>query len=292
VAQFEADPNRVCYVNPDNPSEAVLKRGFHAKLLLALLPLLFLLIGVGGLIGTWRGRPALASRGHLGLAWPDRDALTGSKVQGQDALATAAGRAILKPSLSAKAKFVGMTIVALFWNGIISIFVVNVVNDFRHSDPSWLGMLFLLPFIAIGVGLIGGALYQFLALFNPRPTLELSSRIVPLGGAAQLNWGFSGHTSRIHEFTVTLRGIEEARYRRGTSTYTDKNTFHEMEIYRTSHPSEIASGQVGFVLPQDTMHSFEAENNKILWSLDIHGQIQGWPDVKESFKITVTPTVG
>ena len=47
----------------------------------------------------WRGRPALASRGHpvrqaqgrLGLALPSHEAPVGSELQGQDALATAAG---------------------------------------------------------------------------------------------------------------------------------------------------------------------------------------------------------
>jgi heparin/heparan-sulfate lyase len=39
---------------------------------------------------SWRGRPALASGGHLGLPAPDRDAPAASGVQGQDALATAA----------------------------------------------------------------------------------------------------------------------------------------------------------------------------------------------------------
>ena len=115
-----------------------------------------------------------------------------------------------------------MTVVALFWNGIVSIFVSSVIGGFRHGDPSWFGLLFLLPFVAIGLGLIAGAVYQFLAMFNPRPTLELSSSIIPLGGAAELSWSFSGQTSRIDEFTVTLRGVEEAKYRKGTSTYTDE----------------------------------------------------------------------
>jgi radical SAM superfamily enzyme YgiQ (UPF0313 family) len=37
---------------------------------------------------AWRGRPALASRGHLGLALPGPNASIRSEVQGQDALAT------------------------------------------------------------------------------------------------------------------------------------------------------------------------------------------------------------
>jgi len=30
-------------------------------------------------------------------------------------------------------------------------------------------------------------------------------------------------------------------------------------------------------MPQDTMHSFEAENNKILWHLEVHGVIKAGP---------------
>jgi hypothetical protein len=36
VAGYETAAQPVCYVNPRNPYEAVLKRGFHAKLLLAI----------------------------------------------------------------------------------------------------------------------------------------------------------------------------------------------------------------------------------------------------------------
>jgi hypothetical protein len=88
---------------------------------------------------------------------------------------------------------------------------------------------------------------------------------------------------------VTLRGVEEATYRRGTDTCTDKNTFYETELCKTTDATEIASGQVGVVLPEETMHSFEADNNKIIWTLDFQGDILHWPDVKESFRIAVVP---
>jgi hypothetical protein len=38
---------------------------------------------------AWRGRPALASRGHPGLAYPNDSSAVAPEVQGQDALATA-----------------------------------------------------------------------------------------------------------------------------------------------------------------------------------------------------------
>jgi hypothetical protein len=202
------------------------------------------------------------------------------------------GPVVLKPRHSPIVKFFGAIFIALFWNGIVSVFLVQVVGGFRRGDPSWGLTLFMTPFVIVGLGLLGLIVYQFLAMFNPRPTLELSSASIPLGGAAELGWRLSGRTRRVREFVVTLRGTEEATYRRGTDTRTDTNTFYEMELYKTSNAMEIAAGRVGVVLPQETMHSFEADNNKIVWNLDIRGDIRRWPDVKESFKITVVPAAG
>jgi hypothetical protein len=238
------------------------------------------------MIGTLRRKPAAdPATGLPRLAHPRR-----TKASPMSVLRPAgAGPVALKPTHSPWVRLIGAIFFAAFWNGIVSIFVWQVIDGFRHGRPSWFMTLFMIPFVVVGVGLLGMVLYQFLALFNPRPRLELSSSHIPLGGTAALNWSFLGRASRIRELSVMLRGVEEARYTRGTNTYTDRNTFYEMELFKTTSVGDMADGQVGFALPQGTMHSFDAENNKILWSLDLHGQIKYWPDVKESFKITVAP---
>jgi hypothetical protein len=275
VEQYRSAANPVCYVNPEDPSQVVLKRGFHAGLLIALIPLTFMLVGLGGTCAVVRSsrQPAADTTSVLRL--------------------TADGPVVLKPKLSPPTRLVGAILVALFWNGILSVFLAQVVGGFRSGHPDWFLALFLVPFEAVGIALLAFVTYQFLALFNPRPTLELSSATVPLGGAAELRWNMSGRVARIREFTVTLRGTEEVTYqektRNDTATATDRHTFFEMELRRTSHTDEITAGSVGFVMPPDTMHSFEAPNNKIVWSLDVQGAIARWPDVKESFKLSVTP---
>ncbi len=45
----------VCYVNPENPAEAVLDRDFSSDYLFGFVPLLFVVIGLGGIIFTLRG---------------------------------------------------------------------------------------------------------------------------------------------------------------------------------------------------------------------------------------------
>ena len=44
--------------------------------------------------------------------------------------------------------------------------------------------------------------------------------------------------------------------------------------------------------PADTMHSFAGENNKIVWSIKVEGEIPIWPDVNEEFEIKVLPAGG
>ncbi len=290
VEQYRSAAHPICYVNPHDPTQAVLQRGFHAGFLVALVPLVFLLVGVGGLVGVLRGNIAVTVGTATTKAGTARHATPGAKTLSFPGV-TGRDQTLLTPRFSAKTKFIGMIVVALFWNGIISIIIPGLIGGLAHGHPNWFGLLFLSPFAAIGIVLIGGAVYQFLAIFNPRPALELNPGTIPLGGTAELRWSFRGRTGRIDELTVTVRGVEEAKYSQGTSTCTDRNTFYEMELYRTAFPNEIVSGCVGFVLPQDTMHSFEAKNNKILWSLNLHGRIRRWPDVKESFQITVTPAV-
>lgn len=289
VAGYEAAANPVCYVNPQRPSEATLKRGWHPKLLLALFPLPFVLIGVVGAVQTLRGKKLLPTTEARSWIPQERAAprtdLSILRATDDD------GAVVLRPKYTARAKLVGAILIAAFWNGIVSLFLAEFVGSFRRGRPDWLQGLVMLPFVAIGLGLVALVVYQLLATFNPRPTLKLSSARIPLGGVAELQWSFSGRTNRIGQFTVTLRGIEQATYRRGTNTHTDRSTFYEMELYKTSDTSEIGSGQVGLIVPSDTMHSFEAENNQIVWNLDIHGDIRRWPDVKESFRITVMPAV-
>jgi hypothetical protein len=271
VKMYKSAADPVCYVNPDDPSEAVLKRGFDATLLLALLPLVFLLVGLGGIVGSLRKKKA-KKKDDLSVL---------RQAEG--------GPMVLRPRQSPAKKLIGLIIFAIVWNGGISVFLFHIIDGFRHGDPELFQAVFMVPFVLVGLLVIVLVVYQFLASFNPRPTLELSAATIPVGGSAELRWSFAGQTSRISEFTVTLRGIEQARYTRGTKTYTDRSTFYEMELYKTSSATEMRSGQVGFFLPQDTMHSFEASNNQILWNLDVHGDIKRWPDVRESFTIKVVP---
>ena len=88
--------------------------------------------------------------------------------------------------------FFATLFVCLFWNGIVSVFVSGAVESWRAGHPEWGLNIFMIPFVGIGLGLVGAVLYWFVALFDPRPHLIATPGAVALGGALQVQWNFTG----------------------------------------------------------------------------------------------------
>jgi hypothetical protein len=198
------------------------------------------------------------------------------------------GPVVLKPP-SALGKLFGMIFLAVFWNGIVSVFFWQMLKGWKTGSAPVGLTIFLIPFVLIGLAFIVGIGYFFLALFNPRPRLTLSRRRIPLGGSATLEWSFSGSASRIARVLVRVEGREECRYRRGTTTYTDKNVFATIPVFDAPGEAGARTGNASFTIPTASMHSFSAPDNKIIWTLKFTGEIPKWPDVSEDFELDVRP---
>lgn len=267
-----------CYVNPDGPAEAVIDRELKLAYFFGLVFLLFFTIVPLGIMLVWFAVIQKARQ-------PASERVTALRA----VEASESGPVVLKPTHSPVGKLLGSIFVCLFWNGIVGVFTYFEIMQFQSGDPSWFLALFLLLFQLIGLVLLINVPYQLLALANPRPTITLSSRTVPVGGSLQLEWQLSGAASRVNALRLTLEGREEARYRRGTDTRTDTNVFHHASVVEMTDSMGVARGTASIRIPADTMHTFAADNNKIIWTLKMHGDIKRWPDIDESFEITVRP---
>lgn len=270
VRELKRDPHPVCYVNPDDPNDAVLSPTLGNDAWFGLIPLVFVIVGIGIFLGA--SKMSRARSGPSGIPVP----------QPQQVVSLAHGGYELKPSASPKAACVGMGCFALFWNGI-------VWTIFLQADAPFPVRLFLMIFVLVGLGLIGGFGYFILALFNPKPTLIANEHSVALGRSIKLQWRFSGNTARISQLAIILTGKESATYRRGTNTTTDTSLFVHQTLFETRERTNISAGEVTVTIPADSMHSFEASNNKIIWAVKLHGDIAKWPDVNLEFPITVLP---
>jgi hypothetical protein len=213
----------------------------------------------------------------------------GAPRQPEAGTAAADGPATLRASASPFGKFVVTLIFALFWNGIVSVFVAEAVQGFARDRPDWFLTLFLIPFVLVGAGLVLAAGWAMLALFNPRVVLTVSTARAPLGKTIEVAWDLAGRARSVRRLRLTLEGREEATYQRGTNTVTDTSVFATIEIAQAADAFAIATGRAAVTVPADSMHTFEATHNKVLWRLKVHGEIRLWPDIDNEYAIVVLP---
>jgi hypothetical protein len=281
VERYPPQSRTLCYVDPEDPSQAVIDRSFKPFYLLGLLPLVF--VGAGLAIVVWAVKASPARRASLpGSVPPPFGHPPPQKVEGP---------VELKPQWSPVGKFIGIVCVALFWNGIVSVFVWQAYQAWQGGQPDGCLTLFLVPFVLIGLVLLAGVCGQFLVLFNPRVKITLNRATLVPGEAALLQWRFAGRASRVRRLTITLEGVEEVRYRRGTDTHTDRSVFTTLPIANADQEFSIPQGSAVIRVPEDAIPSFEAANNKIVWSLKVCSEIGGWPDSEDVYVVLVRPEI-
>jgi uncharacterized protein DUF3592 len=279
VERYPAGARVVCFVNPEDPNEAVLSRDWSVFYLIGLVPLAMVACGVFGLVKLLQGGapPSPAAR-PAWLPTPQGEA-------GPEAF----GPLELRPRQGPLGRFFGTLFVAAFWNGITGVFVWQIAASFRQGSPEWGAALFISIFVLIGLALLVAIPYSFLALWNPRPHLTLARGALRLGETVDLAWRFTGRPGRIGRLRITLEGREEVSYSSGRSSSTAREVFRTLEIADLTEPLMIAAGTVRIAVPADTMHSFAAPNNRVVWTLKVAGEIPFWPDLAEEFELAVLP---
>lgn len=251
------------YVNPRNPQEAVLSvRLSWVYLFTFLFGAVFAFIG-GIIIFA-------VTIGRLNATLSKK---TPAFVQ------ASTGPQILKSRTGGPAtRFVGILVFTLIWNGAVYFL-------FRSDAP----FFFKLIFGVVGLLLIWAVVHAFLALFNPRLEVEVDNRNVRLGGSLRLKWKILGKSLNIKNFTIALIGQEEADYRRGTSTCTDRHVFYEDKVLDQAEGVREDAGALSISIPAQTMYSWKSTSNRIIWLIKVTGRIEKWPDIGEEYEIVVLP---
>ncbi|HEX8296499.1 MAG TPA: DUF3592 domain-containing protein [Chthoniobacteraceae bacterium] len=263
VKGFRPGSRATCFVNPRDPTDSVLERGLVRDLWFGLIPLAFCVIGFAGF---FLQRTPIAQ-------------ITGLPLPADSPASTDERGGTLQPSSSRRSKLVMLALFAAAWNAAVWFGLMK-------TDAPW---FFRAIFALVGAGLGLAALYQLLACFNPRAVFTVNRRAIRLGDTLEIDWRLLGNTRRIEQLRIWLRGQEEATYRRGTDTVTDKHAFAELELIKTEDRAEMPAGRARVTIPTGTMHTFLAPNNKVVWSIHLRGKIRRWPDLEEEFPITVLP---
>jgi len=304
-----------CFVNPDAPRDAVLVRDFP-KISLFIIGFGMVFVVVGTCIAwamtafakqkrnmlkrlstlpkptTLQSTNAMSARvPHSQQTEVNSAATTASPLPVSAAVPYETGDSnqplVLQPEVSGWVVLIVVLLFTLFWNGVVGIFVVEII--FVEQNAPLLKKLFLTPFVLIGLGLFAGFIYTLLGLFNPKPILVCSDSWLYPGSEFELSWMMKGNASRIKKMTVTIEGAESATYRQGTSTRTETSTFYTTTVAEIVDPQAMAESYHLVRIPQDAMHTFNANHSKVKWQVRFHGEIAWWPDINTTFPITVLP---
>jgi hypothetical protein len=304
IQQHPVGQQEVCFYNPNQADEAVIEKSYRHSWFATLFSLGFVGIGLGlavlpvfsskkkdapisGSIGSKRNNSiadSLAPDYTLSLQDETVNSHLGDVKDSEWDKPQK-----LKPKMS---RWVGLLVVsglATFWNSIVGIFLFQTIKDGLNGGFELFSVMFLLPFVLIGLLLILGVFYQLISLFNPKVELALSSGAVPLGGTVDVAWQLTGKISRIKRLFIYVEGKESATYRAGTSSHTDHEVFSEIVVVNTDSRQDFEFGSQTVQIPIDTMHTFEADKNKITWSIRVHGDIPWSPDVDETYPFRVKP---
>jgi hypothetical protein len=276
VNRYPEGSRAVCFVDPSDPTRAVLNRDLRPAYLVGLIPLVFLLAGAA--VATWGFRQRRQAR--------DRRTRVSGRRRVPEVID---GPRALEPKQGPGTKILGSLIFTLIWNGILSVFLYTLIADWQRGDHNWFLAIFLVPFVLVGLGSVVMVGYFTLAAFNPRPRITLQPAAPRLGDSIRIDWRFGGRSERIDRLQITLEGREEATYQRGTDTHTDTEVFARFVVADSEVAFEIARGGADVEIPHDTMHSFAGDHNKVVWSLKVNGDVPRWPDVDEKFEVDVRP---
>lgn len=207
-----------CWVNPDDPREAVIDRSWPAQALIGLFfATPFITVGVAGmgsLALPWLRRRLFAARkaqllelvvdGHL-PGWVLRPFATDADMDGNDVALVIAADDRLPQAL-------GVTMLNLFWNGIVAVFVcVDVISIAAGETGTGLFLsLFLIPFVAIG----GGMFWLALKLWRltRRPGWVAALQPVPdfQGGEVRFCWAWLDARRLLHAPEAEVRIVAQA----------------------------------------------------------------------------------
>ena len=295
-----------CWYDPDQPEIAVLVGGYQWWIWpVLLIPASFVVIGIGGLVYT-----AL----HWGKS-AERRAATARRVpapelfdlptaidpkypcvpDGSEITSSPGTRLAYRLPLTHSPgwTFLGLLAACLAWNGAVSVFVVMAVRSFLAGDPDWLMMLFIVPFLGVGVALVVVFARLLRHAAGIGPTLvEISDHPLLPGNGYRCFLAQSGNLT-LKSIEVALICEEEAVFRQGTNVRTESREVFRQVLYAGGtaviRPGEPLETECDLPIPAGAMHSFRAGHNQVQWKLIVHGEIVGWKGFRRSFPVVVRP---
>ncbi len=126
------------------------------------------------------------------------------------------------------------------------------------------------------------------------PQVQIEPEIVRPGEAVHVQLALDPRRKvRLNEITSKLRGREVVVRGSGKNSKTSTHELHEKAKTLVAE-KVLKSGQkhtfeTDFTIPENAPPSFGAPGNELVWQIELHVDIAGWPDWKQQRRIVVQP---
>lgn len=285
LARYPKGTRTLCWVNPENPQEAVLKRDFSADYLVGSLFSLFIPAGLVAI--GWSLSQVFGVQKRLNRRRRARRRETPEQDDGPRKL---------KRRVPITRTVIGGAVLAVIWNGAVWIMLSRIIGGWQRGEPDGCLTLFVIPFLLVGLLLIWATVAPIVMLFNPPLKLTISRTTLRPGQSAILQWKMHGRAERVRRLRVLLHAPNSAGILANSDTEDDSETGPELDtetdwdtltIVDTDQPMLIAEGTAEIMIPAEASSLFDEEDDKLVWMLKTYCEIPRWPDSVEEHTITV-----
>ena len=191
-------------------------------------------------------------------------------------------------------QLLGLGIFSLLWNGMLSVLILLAIGKHWANEPDWYLSALTVPFSAIGAISLYYWLRHLLLSTAIGPTsLEISDHPINPGESYRVYLTQAGRL-RVQSLSVTLVCEEEATYRQGTDTRTERRRVHEQVVFSRQDfeimPELPYEQEFDVMFPPTVMHSFQSDHNAVQWRVVVQGVVEKWSNYERVFPLVVFPS--
>jgi hypothetical protein len=292
VDRYPTGKQTVCYVDPSDPTDAVLDRGIQSGLLLGLIPMSVMVAGIAGLVWTLRrGKQSSGVDGRLRPVIPAAGA-AGKRVKedrGDSAPETATfdTPVALAPVVTSGRRVMINSLVLLAAVGFLVGFIMQPSPASKGGDSG--NPIVIVLFGVFTIISLVSTIKAFMRLVNPRIHVRVAPGTVRLGRDFSLEWEAQGGGRRLSRLCIAIQCQEELDFQNIRSINVDTAVCYHADAVDTRQADALASGKLTMRLPRGAMHSFNGGRNRIAWKISVTGTVPGGADVKDEYPLMVLP---
>jgi hypothetical protein len=278
---YQPGATNICYVNPRNPTDAVLRRDFRVDWFFGIFFIAYFVMSLF-LIGSsfYTAREAAASASGLPKLPKGR----------MDSLRVSTRQHAFNRSVWALVGVLACATVATF-------LAIPTIRSLRDFAIDFLPILYLCAAL-VGAGWCAKQFFQFAPqLFAPAPIIEISPAVLTLGEPFTLRWKFRSSTRRVKSLQFGLAAREEAKYKTVVASIhgadeqekTEKRITRATPLISITEQGFFSEGHGTFTFPADVMHSFQSPKAKLAWLIQTTEDLNRGATFTHEFEVIVVP---